>query len=512
MSTAEQTSRMQFLNATVLGLRKSTPGNSNPPSASVPRRSLLAQRFVRAPLLPPASPPLPRPRLSEQAGHGRLRPPLHRPPPTAKRCCDSTPRLSRVLLPVSRTTVRSRRSAFHVVQMSLTRRVSAACRGCNERQTAMLSSNPSIERPSQRPLCPLRRRPMSNVRPLVTVRAARPDEHGLLSEIAYASKARWSYSAEQLGVWQPDLVFTATSIASGRPMWHWDRRGEPVGVVQLNPIATPWVIEGLWVLPSEVGRGVGTALLRKVLVTADQAGQSELGIDADPMPKASMCRMALGEWGSNRLQSTVSLIVSVRSSGWQPVPADPSIERRSRRPLRARCASAHVERQTPMHALAWRAASVAAIALTAFPVAGIESQALGIVEPLAAQVRQVFACGEWSESGVGGYYRIVLADVGYGSGTEIYIQRVRAADGTSLGLKIVDTTPVRELNNDHAQYQVRSAKCTGAGARSSVELIATFEHDEGDLEHRIRIALKAPGRYPVTNTGSQASAQAIDCT
>jgi hypothetical protein len=33
-----------------------------------------------------------------------------------------------------------------------------------------------------------------------------------------------------------------------------------------------------------------------------------------------------------------------------------------------------------------------------------------------------------------------------------------------------------------------------------VELIATFEHDEGNPQHRIRIALKAPGSYPITDT------------
>ena len=151
-------------------------------------------------------------------------------------------------------------------------------------------------------------------------------------------------------------------------------------------------------------------------------------------------------------------------------------------------------------ARAWRIPSLALAALATLPVAAIESQALGIVEPLSAQVRQVFACGEWSESGFNGNYRVVLAEVNDGAGTEVYIQRIRAADGSSLGLKLVDTTPIRELNNDHAQYQISSAKCIGEGARSSVELIATFEHDEGDLQHRIRISLKAPGSYPVSNT------------
>ena len=148
----------------------------------------------------------------------------------------------------------------------------------------------------------------------------------------------------------------------------------------------------------------------------------------------------------------------------------------------------------------WLASLLAASTLATLPAAAIESQALGVVEPLVAQVRQVFGCGKWSESGSSGYYRIVLVEVSYGAGTEVYIQRIQeVAQGSNLSLRLLETTPLRELNNDHAQYQVSSAKCIGAGARSLVELIATFEHDEGDVEHRIRISLTAPGSYPVSN-------------
>ena len=71
---------------------------------------------------------------------------------------------------------------------------------------------------------------------------------------------------------------------------------------------------------------------------------------------------------------------------------------------------------------------------------------------------------------------------------------------SNLNLKMLETTPVRELNDDHGQYQVSSARCVSKGARSWVQLVATFEHDDGNVEHRIRILLTGPGSYKVNNT------------
>jgi hypothetical protein len=65
---------------------------------------------------------------------------------------------------------------------------------------------------------------------------------------------------------------------------------------------------------------------------------------------------------------------------------------------------------------------------------------------------------------------------------------------------MLQTTPVRELNDDHGQYQVSSARCVKKEGRSSVELIATFEHDEDNVVHNIRIQFTRPGAYKISNT------------
>lgn len=125
---------------------------------------------------------------------------------------------------------------------------------------------------------------------------------------------------------------------------------------------------------------------------------------------------------------------------------------------------------------------------------------------LPAQVHQVLNCGSWKEGATSGHYRVVLFDVSYGTGTEVYVQRIQEdAQPSGLALRLVETLPIRELNDDHAQYQVVSARCGGLGTHSVVDLVATFEHDERDIKHHVRITLPAPGSYRITGVVGQRS-------
>lgn len=127
----------------------------------------------------------------------------------------------------------------------------------------------------------------------------------------------------------------------------------------------------------------------------------------------------------------------------------------------------------------------------------VESQALAIAESLPATISQAFRCGSWSEHGQRGHYRFVLAEVSGGAGTEVYLQRIlESAEDSNQVLRIVATTPIHELNNDHQQYQVSSARCVG---RASVELSATYEHDEGNIQRRIRLVVARSGAYTISN-------------
>ena len=151
-----------------------------------------------------------------------------------------------------------------------------------------------------------------------------------------------------------------------------------------------------------------------------------------------------------------------------------------------------------MPAECWRASLlVSAACLTPYAYAAVESQQLGAVEALPAAISQVFACGSWTEREQHGHYRLVLVEVSGGAGTEVYLQRIaESLEGSNQVLRVAATLPVRELNSGHSQYQVSGAKCVGG---STVELRATFEHDRGNVERRIRLVLPRAGAYRISN-------------
>ena len=131
------------------------------------------------------------------------------------------------------------------------------------------------------------------------------------------------------------------------------------------------------------------------------------------------------------------------------------------------------------------------------PAFAIESQRLAEVERLPAALDWGFPCGQWSVGGAQGHYRVVVASVYGGAGSEVYLQRIEQTTGSQPELVLVETVAFPRLNDDHAQYSVTSARCRGNARFAFVELVADYEHDVGKVSHVIRIELKPP--YRVTD-------------
>lgn len=102
-----------------------------------------------------------------------------------------------------------------------------------------------------------------------------------LNALAFAAKAHWGYGEEQLEAWRPELEVKAEMLEV-RPVFVAEQSGQFAGFVQVATDAVPWEVWGMWVHPSQVGRGVGKALLLQALRYASGANQEELAIDSDP--------------------------------------------------------------------------------------------------------------------------------------------------------------------------------------------------------------------------------------
>lgn len=117
------------------------------------------------------------------------------------------------------------------------------------------------------------------------IRPATRDDAESLDPIAFAAKAHWGYSREQLHLWKQELTTPPDSI-DGRPTFVAEVDGKVVAFAQTDPSVEPWELVALWVLPRFMGRGLGRALLRASAAAAKAAGQDVLAIDSDPHAEA----------------------------------------------------------------------------------------------------------------------------------------------------------------------------------------------------------------------------------
>ena len=115
----------------------------------------------------------------------------------------------------------------------------------------------------------------------VNVRPAHPCESEALTSLAFAAKAFWGYSRQQLDAWSSELRVSPESIIE-KPTYVAEGQGRILGVVQLNTSSTPWQVECLWVHPDGMRQGIGARLMCETVAYAQAHGQRELHIDADP--------------------------------------------------------------------------------------------------------------------------------------------------------------------------------------------------------------------------------------
>jgi hypothetical protein len=142
------------------------------------------------------------------------------------------------------------------------------------------------------------------------------------------------------------------------------------------------------------------------------------------------------------------------------------------------------------------AACLIGISAAFYANAGIQSQHLPSVSNLPVALRIVSPCGEWKAKEAAGYYKMVVADVYGGAGSEIYLQKI----STSMdGAKIESTIAFTELNDDHSQYYIETAQCKREGKAIVIRLKAIYEHDEPDEYRRITVRVNHSGKYEIDN-------------
>jgi GNAT superfamily N-acetyltransferase len=114
------------------------------------------------------------------------------------------------------------------------------------------------------------------------VRPGRVDETAALTELAIRSKGYWGYDSQFLSNCREELTISPDFVESGS-VFVLEERGIAVGFYSLaGQTRTRVELAHLFVEPSKIGGGKGTALFSHAVETARRAGFQKMIINSDP--------------------------------------------------------------------------------------------------------------------------------------------------------------------------------------------------------------------------------------
>jgi GNAT superfamily N-acetyltransferase len=136
-----------------------------------------------------------------------------------------------------------------------------------------------------------------------TIRRARPEEAGAISELAFRSKGHWGYDTAFLEASREDLTISPQEIAS-TPVYVHETGDGIAGFYTLLPHEDGTAeLDDLFVDPAAIGQGVGRRLWEHAVALAREMGARELVFQSDP--HAEGFYQAMGAERAGESESTV---------------------------------------------------------------------------------------------------------------------------------------------------------------------------------------------------------------
>ncbi|MEH6726665.1 MAG: GNAT family N-acetyltransferase [Hyphomicrobiales bacterium] len=129
------------------------------------------------------------------------------------------------------------------------------------------------------------------------LRAPKPSECELLSDLCLRSKAHWGYDPAFLAACRDELSLTEDSLQNSQIVVG-EIDGQISGLAQLDPTVPTGALEKLFVAPEFIGQGVGRLLFDWVVTTARATGITSFTIDGDPNSVAFYLKMGAIQTGS----------------------------------------------------------------------------------------------------------------------------------------------------------------------------------------------------------------------
>ena len=130
----------------------------------------------------------------------------------------------------------------------------------------------------------------------IEIRRALPDKAEKLTEIAIAAKSHWGYPERWMQIWKPELTFDSNYFETNES-WTASIDQQLVGFYTLQEKDGNAWLGDLWVLPAQMGRGVGRALFKHAIDLSKKRGHHILRLESDPNAIGFYQRMGMHQIG-----------------------------------------------------------------------------------------------------------------------------------------------------------------------------------------------------------------------
>ena len=146
----------------------------------------------------------------------------------------------------------------------------------------------------------------------VRIRLAKPEEAEELTDIAWRSKSYWDYPVDVMNIFR-DMLNIEQDFIENNPSYliEHEETDEKVGFYALEEKEGKLWLEHLWVLPEEIGTGLGGKLFLHACEMAETMGADELYILSDPNAEGFYRHMGAERIGEERTEGMPERLLPV---------------------------------------------------------------------------------------------------------------------------------------------------------------------------------------------------------
>jgi len=106
-------------------------------------------------------------------------------------------------------------------------------------------------------------------------------DHLILSDLTKKSKSYWGFSEKQLNLWDKELTISAEYIQQN-VVFKLVKKEKIIGYYSLIIKDEEWILDNMFVLPAEIGKGHGSALMKHLLSYTSNKNVKRISLDAEP--------------------------------------------------------------------------------------------------------------------------------------------------------------------------------------------------------------------------------------